>query len=313
MFLKLLSRVMLLAKANDDGQLVQQQQWKRYINSLRKESDKLGFFRGRNTAKKEIYSALAAAIKCRADYCRGRKTKFGVLLSGGIDSSFIALMLKKLGCRFMCFCVGIKGSKDLAAAAVASSKLKLKLISKEFSVAAAEKVIKESVRLLKTDDPVTIGIAATEIAVLKLASDNKIKVLFNGLGSEEIFAGYQRHVVAQDINAECWRGLKAMWQRDFLRDFAVAAKFKATALTPFLDKGVIVAAMRAKPEWKIHSGEKKLILREVAAAAGLPKDIAFRPKMAAQYGSGFDKALERLSRAAGFANKRDYVRQLSMG
>ncbi len=127
------------------------------------------------------------------------------------------------------------------------------------------------------------------------------------MGSEEVFAGYQRHVVAKDIHEECWRGLAAMWQRDFLRDFAVAAKFRAAALAPFLDKPVIIAAMRARPEWKIRGNEKKLIVREIAAAAGLPKGIAFRPKMAAQYGSGFDKAMEKLAKSSGFGNKRDYL------
>ena len=301
---------MLLAAAINDGKLVPQQQWKRYIGSLKRESDKLGFFRSNAAARKQIYSAFAAAIKSRADYCSSHEIKFGVLLSGGVDSSSIALMLKKLGRKFPCFSVGVSGSKDLAAAKVAASKLKLKLILKEFSVAAAGKTIKEAVKLLKTDDPVTIGIAATGIAALSLAAENKIRAVFTGLGSEEIFAGYQRHVIAKDINAECWAGLKGMWQRDFLRDFAVAAKFKATALTPFLDKDVVVAAMRAKPGWKICNGEKKLILREVAAAAGLPKDIAFRPKMAAQYGSGFDKALGKLAKAAGFGNKREYLQQL---
>ncbi len=297
---------MLLAAAIKGGKLVPQQQWKRYISSLEKESDKLGFFKSSAAARKQIYSAFAASIKSRAE----KNKKFGVLLSGGVDSSFIALMLKKLGHKFSCFSVGISGSKDLAAAKVAAKKLRLKLISKEYAMYAAEKTIKEAVRLLKTADPVTIGIAATEIAALRLAAVNKIRVVFTGLGSEEIFAGYQRHVIAKDINAECWAGLKGMWQRDFLRDFAVAAKFKATALAPFLDKNVIVAAMRAKPEWKISNGEKKLILREIAAAAGLPKDIAFRPKMAAQYGSGFDKALGKLARAAGFGNKREYLHRL---
>ncbi|MBI2581472.1 hypothetical protein HYV85_06760 [Candidatus Woesearchaeota archaeon] len=296
---------MLLAAALKNGKLVPQQQWKRYIGSLKKESDKLGFFRNSAAARKEVYLAVVEAIRKRA-----ATKKFGVLLSGGVDSSFIALVLKKLGHKFTCFSVGISGSRDLASAGLAAAKLKLKLVIEEYSVAAAEKTIKEVVKLLKTDDPVTIGIAATEVAALKLAAANKISVVFTGLGSEEVFAGYQRHAVAKDVHAECWNGLKEMWERDFLRDFAVAARFNATALTPFLDKNVIVAAMRAKPEWKIRNNEKKLILREIAAAAGLPKDIAFRPKMAAQYGSGFDKALEKLAKMEGCGNKRDYLRQL---
>ena len=294
---------MLLANAIKGGRLVPELRWGSYISELRKDVVQLGFFKTKAAAKKEIYAAMVAAVEKRADSTK----KFGVLLSGGVDSSFIAFLLKKLGYTFKCFCVGITGSKDIAAAKYAAKKLKLKLVSKEFAVAAAEKIIREAVELLKTTDPVTIGIAATEIAALRLAAANKVRVVFTGLGSEEIFAGYQRHATAQNIHEECWRGLKGMWQRDFLRDFAVAARFNATALTPFLDKDVIVAAMRALPEWKISGGEKKLILREIAAAAGLPKDIAFRPKMAAQYGSGFDKALEKLAKRAGFGNKRDYL------
>ncbi len=304
---------MLLAAAIKKSGLVPQQQWKDHIGRLKKESDKLGFFSSKDTAKEVIYAAVVAAISKRAELSKQKNKKLGVLLSGGVDSSFIAFVLKKLGYKFPCFSVGISGSKDLAAANLFAkkvyqkTKLKFELVSKEYTIAAAEKIIREAVKFLKTDNPVTIGIAATEIAALRLAAANKIKVVFTGLGSEEIFAGYQRHVIAKDIHEECWSGLKAMWQRDFLRDFAVAAKFKATALTPFLDKLVIVAAMRARPEWKITGSEKKLILREIAAAAGLPKDIAFRPKLAAQYGSGFDKAMEKLAKAGGFRSKREYL------
>ncbi|HLD97215.1 MAG TPA: asparagine synthase-related protein [Candidatus Nanoarchaeia archaeon] len=300
------SLVMLLAAAVKNGKLVSEQQWQRHIASLRKKTVKAGTYSSRAAARKDIHSKLVAAVKKRAH----GQGKFGVLLSGGVDSSFIALVLKKLGYRFQCFSVGIAGSRDLAAAKLAAKALGLRLISKEYDMASAGEVIMEAVKLLRTADPVTIGIAATEVAALRLASANKIRVVFTGLGSEEIFAGYQRHVTAKDINRECWHGLSGMWKRDFLRDFAVAARFKATALTPFLDQQVIVAAMRAKPEWKIHHGEKKLILREIAAAAGLPVSIAFRPKMAAQYGSGFDKALEKLGKKSGFGNKRDYLASL---
>ena len=295
---------MMLAGVVEMGKLVQQRDWNGQVASLKREASRLGFFGSSAAARRAIGEALIAAVENRA----GTAGKFGVLLSGGIDSSFIAFILKKLGLRFTCFCVGVSGSKDLAAARVAARKLRLELVSKEYPVAAAEAVIRVAVKILGTADPVAIGIAATEIAALRLVTMNKVGVVFTGLGSEEIFAGYQRHVIADDVNGECWRGLAAMWARDFLRDFRVAAAFRVKALTPFLDKKVIVAAMRARPGWKIRDGEKKLILREIAAAAGLPEEIAFRPKLAAQYGSGFDRMLGKLARASGFAGKREYLR-----
>ncbi len=297
---------MLLASAAGKGKLVPERQWKRHVASLKRRSDKLGFFSSKAAAMESVYSALAEAVRERAVNARN----FGVLLSGGVDSSFIAFILQRFGFKFTCFSVGIKGSRDLAAANVAAKELKLRLVMRESSVADAEKVIADAVRILGTCDPVTVGIGATELAALKLAAANKTHILFTGLGSEEVFAGYQRHATAKDVHGECWRGLSAMWKRDFLRDFKVAAAFKATALTPFLDRNVIVAAMRARPEWKIRNGEKKLILREIAACAGLPEEIAFRPKLAAQYGSGFDKALERLARKGGFRLKREYLASL---
>ncbi len=155
MFLKLLVSVMLLAAAIKSGKLVSERQWKRYVGGLKKEADKLGFFRSKAAARKEISSALVAAIKKRAaaDKNTGRANsqvgssrnsangdlRFGVLLSGGVDSSFIALILKKLGCRFPCFSVGISGSKDLAAAKYAAKKLKLRLIFREYAIAATGK------------------------------------------------------------------------------------------------------------------------------------------------------------------------------
>ncbi len=297
---------MLLSGIVSGKGLVSQQQWLNEVSRLKGECSRRGSYSSKAAARKSIYAAFSEAVGKRASGNKG----FGVLFSGGVDSSFIAFLLKNLGCRFTCFSVGVNGSRDLAAAGHAAKKLRLKLVSKEFSIAAAEKVIREAVLMFNTDNPVTIGIAATELASFKLAAANKASVAFTGLGSEEIFAGYQRHAVARDINAECWRGLGGMWQRDFLRDFAVASHFKATALAPFLDEEVIVAAMRARPEWKISSGVKKVILREIAAAAGLPENIAYRPKLAAQYGSGFDKAIERLSRASGFRTKREYLHSL---
>jgi asparagine synthase (glutamine-hydrolysing) len=118
-------------------------------------------------------------------------------------------------------------------------------------------------------------------------------------------------VNAKDVNEECWNGLaNVIWERDFTRDAAIATKMKFTARVPFLDDEVIKAAMGISGDQKIKGEDKKVILREIAENMGLPKEIAWRKKKAAQYGSGFDKALEHLAKQKKM-QKSEYVKTLN--
>ena len=128
-------------------------------------------------------------------------------------------------------------------------------------------------------------------------------------GSEEIFAGYQRHLDAKDPHAECWNGLKNMWQRDFVRDVTIAKALGITVLCPFLDEDLIIKSMGIPADKKINKEFKKIILREIAEELGLPKEFAWRPKKAAQYGSYFDKALIKLAKKSSL-DKVDFVEKL---
>ena len=143
-----------------------------------------------------------------------------------------------------------------------------------------------------------------------MAKKGNIKHLFSGLGSEEVFAGYQRHKDAENKQAECWKGLFSMYERDLLRDVAIAKNEKITFSTPFLDKELIGVAMKISDKLKIGDKNAKIILRETAEELGLPKEIAWRKKKAAQYGSKFDRAILRLARRNGFKYKKDYLNSL---
>lgn len=100
-----------------------------------------------------------------------------------------------------------------------------------------------------------------------------------------------------------------MWQRDLARDAALGKNLGINVRVPFLDDELIKAAMGIPGEKKINSQHKKLILREIAEELGLPKEIAWRQKQAAQYGSGFDKAMEKLAKKVGMS-KSEYVKSL---
>lgn len=242
--------------------------------------------------KEQVREALIAAVNKRIP-----KGKFGLFLSGGVDSSLLALLLKQAGANFVAVSVGIKGSKDLEFAEKIAKHLKLNWVSKVYSEEEMSALAKEVAKLVPVKDVVSIGVGCVEVAAANLGKENGVSLFFGGLGSEEVFAGYHEHALAKDINEACWNGmLNRLHDRDLTRDAALGAALKISVRCPFLDDEVIVKAMGIKGEEKIKGEHKKFILREIAESLGLPKEIAWRKKMAAQYGSGFDKAIERLAR-----------------
>jgi asparagine synthetase B (glutamine-hydrolysing) len=270
------------------------EEWAKHISRLKKVSLK--------TNKIKVKNALLSAIERNIP-----DTKFGILFSGGVDSTFIAYVCKKLKRDFTCYSVGLKDSEDLIEAKKVAKKLGLRLKAKTIRLTDAERIIKKVTLLLGEPDVMKVGVASVIYAGLELASKDKISDFFTGLGSEEIFAGYERHKLAKDINAECWNGLYTMFKRDILRDNAVANQFKVKLLVPFLDKEVIINAMNLPGKVKIVKGENKFILRQIAIDMGLKKDFAMRKKRAAQYGSKMDKAIMKLAKMKGFVYKKDYL------
>jgi len=277
--------------------LVGEQEWIAHIANLEQASTP--------STKEAVKQALVNAIVSRIP-----KQRFGVFLSGGVDSSFIAMICKQQHADFICYSVGLEGADDLKEAQNAAKLLDLTLKTKTFTMQEAEALFKRTASIFETPDALNVGVGSVVVAAAELAKQDNINILFGGLGSEEIFAGYERHVKATDKHAECWRGLKAMWQRDFQRDYALAKALNIAVLTPFLDEQLIKNAMGIPAEQKINQEHKKIILREIAEELGLPKSIAWRAKKAAQYGSKFDWAMEKLAKQKGLT-KIAFVQSLN--
>mgnify|MGYP001558699248 CR=1 FL=1 len=146
-----------------------------------------------------------------------------------------------------------------------------------------------------------------------MAKKDNVDILLNGLGSEEIFAGYERHklrIEFNDVNEECWRGLRNLWERDMKRDSKIVSEFGINVKCPFLDEEVIRFAMRIPENFKINKETNKIILRAAAFNIGLKKEFTIRKKKAAQYGSNFDKAILKLAKSKGFKIKKDYLNSI---
>ncbi len=284
--------------------LISEKEWKKEIGKL--ESKEI------IKDKEQIIQLLKREIVYSVEKLLS-KEKFGILFSGGVDSTLIAFICKKLKKDFICYSVGLENSKDLDAAKRAAKALDLKLKYKQITLDEAEEIIKKTAKILgdKLNNVVNVGVGAVEVACFELAKKDKINYFFGGLGSEEIFAGYKRHEISEDINKECFSGLMNMWQRDLLRDTKIAKNYNVNLLTPFLDKRLIKLSSKIPSKYKIKNNIKKYILREAALDLGLKKEFSFRKKRAAQYGSNFDKAIQKLAKKHNFNYKKAYLKSLT--
>lgn len=289
------------------GNLIEQSKWKSYILSLQNSFDNLETNKER--AKKNLKDKLTNAIKKRLT------DNLGVFFSGGIDSTLIAFICKQLNQDFTCYSVGMENAPDLIYAQKVANSLNLRLRTKIFTLEEFEALLKKVISIIKEPDTVKISVGSVIYAASELAKQDNIKALFSGLGSEEIFAGYERHWLAfngdyRNIHLECWSGLTDMWSRDLKRDYLISKANNFTLLLPFLDKEVITTAMNIHPMYKINASDKKIILRETAEDLGINKDFCWRKKKAAQYGSYFQKAIEKLQKKNGFKYVKPYLKSL---
>jgi len=241
--------------------------------------------------------------------------KFGILFSGGVDSTLIAFVAKKLGKKFTCYTTtleepGLKKGEDLEYSEKIAKHLGFELKVVKLNLKEAEGYIKKTIKITGKNDVVSVGVGATFIPACEQAQKDGIRIIFSGLGSEELFAGYERHEKAEDINKECQEGLKNIKARDLDRDEAIAKHYNLELRIPFLDKELIDYALKIPGELKIKEGIKKFILRKAAINIGLPEEYAMRKKRAAQYGSRMDNAILKLTKKKGIKYKADYLKSL---
>ncbi|MFH1637762.1 MAG: diphthine--ammonia ligase [Candidatus Woesearchaeota archaeon] len=259
-----------------------------------------------NEIKEEVLRLLTSSIKERAS---GR---LGLLFSGGLDSVLLARLLKDIGIEFTCYIAGVvidgcKEPEDLAYARKAANELGLELKERVVGIKEFETVLKKVVKL-GNNDVVNAGIASALWLACERASHDGVEVMLSGLGSEEIFADYERHRKAKDVNKECAEGFLRM--DDVPRDDIVGKSNGMEMKAPYLDDSLVKFALSIPGKYKVKDGMGKMVLRELAMDLGVSKELALRRKKAAQYGSNADKAIAKLAKINGYKYKSEYVNNL---
>lgn len=266
---------------------------------------------GLDEIKKETFALIEDAIKKRIT-----EKKVGILFSGGIDSVFIAYMLKKYGVEFICYTAaieekGMEKAEDLIYAEKFAKMYNVPLKVTKVTIKEAEKYIKKIIPLIESTNVVKVGVALPFFIACEEAHKDGVKVIFSGLGSEEIFAGYERHEKSDNVNKECVSGLLKMYERDLYRDDVITMANSIELRLPFLDRKLVEYALKIPAEFKMADDMKKVVLRKIADGIGIDKQFTWRKKKAAQYGSKFDRGIEKLTKKNGFKYKADYLNSLS--
>lgn len=267
-----------------------------------------------NEIKEKTKDLLINAIKKRVP----QNQTIGILFSGGIDSTFIAYVLKNLGVKFKCYSAKVKGgnikeAEDVVYSLEIAKKYNFDLEIVEVTTKELEEYTREVVKTIEDREYIKVSVALPFHIACEKAKKDGVKVIFSGLGSEEIFAGYRRHKQSEDINLECYKGLLDIYKRDLYRDDVITMKNSIELRVPFLDRDLVNFSFKIPVKYKYDKtiDRNKIILRDIAREMGLDEKYSERRKKAAQYGSKFDKGLLRLAKDSN-KGKQEFLDELEL-
>ncbi|AXQ16129.1 asparagine synthase B [Shewanella algae] len=254
-----------------------------------------------SASSEELREALEAAVKRQLM----SDVPYGVLLSGGLDSSVISAITQTFAKRRIedndasdawwpqlhSFAVGLKGAPDLAAAQKVADAIGTIHHELHFTFQEGLDAIKEVIYHLETYDVTTIRAATPMYLMARKIKAMGIKMVLSGEGADELFGGYLYFHKAPNASAfheELVRKLDKLHLYDCLRANKAMAAWGLEARVPFLDKEFMDVAMRLNPEAKMSRDGRieKHILRE-AFEHKLPAEVAWRQKEQFSDGVGY--------------------------
>ena len=231
---------------------------------------------------------------------------YGVLLSGGLDSSIISAVAKKFAAKRVesdntqeawwpqlhSFAVGLTGSPDLAAARKVADHIGTVHHEVNFTVQEGLDAIRDVIYHLETYDVTTVRASTPMYLLARVIKSMGVKMVLSGEGADEIFGGYlyfHKAPNAQAFHEETIRKLSKLHLYDCLRANKSLASWGVEGRVPFLDKEFMDVAMRLNPEDKMAKNGKmeKWILRK-AFEDYLPSEIAWRQKEQFSDGVGYN-------------------------
>ncbi len=249
----------------------------------------------------ELHDSLEAAVRRQLM----SDVPYGVLLSGGLDSSVISALAERFSemriednsqtkaywPRLHSFAVGLKGAPDLAKARLVADHIGTVHHEINYTIQEGLDAIRDVIYFIETYDVTTVRASTPMYLLARVIKSMGIKMVLSGEGADEIFGGYlyfHKAPTAKDFHEETVRKLSKLHLYDCLRANKSLSAWGVEGRVPFLDKEFLDVAMRTNPEAKMCPGdtiEKKLI--RTAFADMLPQEVAWRQKEQFSDGVGY--------------------------
>ena len=253
------------------------------------------------TSISELHDSLSSAVKRQLM----SDVPYGVLLSGGLDSSITSALAKRFSSKRIesgdtqdawwpqlhSFSVGLKGSPDLKAAKVVSDHIGTIHHEIIFTIQEGIDALRDVIYHLETYDITTVRASTPMYLMARAIKSLGIKMVLSGEGADELFGGYlyfHKAPSAEEFHNETVRKLNKLHQYDCLRANKALAAWGIEGRVPFLDKEFIEVAMNINPKDKMINKDRieKWVIRK-AFEEYLPDEVLWRQKEQFSDGVGY--------------------------
>jgi asparagine synthase (glutamine-hydrolysing) len=231
--------------------------------------------------------------------------RIGIIFSGGIDSVLVAWLAKNMVREVICYNAGTLDSSDIIFADKVAKDLQLTLKVNVISKRSTQEMLPKIIHAIEDRDAVQVEVALPIYSAMALAKKDHVKVVLSGQGVDEIFGGYPWYpsIVATEgyasLRDHMIEDLFLLYKETLEREDKTTMAHGIEMREPYLDKQVIKTAFDIDPKLNVigpndHLG--KHVHRKLADQLGIPKDIAYRNKAAAQHGSGIHFIIDEIAR-----------------
>lgn len=260
------------------------------------------------TAAQKLKQLLTRSIEQRVSGLKEVATGF----SGGLDSSIVAFLAKKLEADVHLITVSLEDKAEIEHAKEAAEALNLPLHLHFYNEKDVEEVLPKVLWLIEDANPIQAAIGIPIFWTAEIASGMGFNVMLAGQGADELFGGYKRYLNGYSrfgkefVEKTMFKDVLRMGENNFERDMKICNFHDVDLRLPFAAYELAQFAASLPLELKIESTIdplRKRVLRKLAEDLELPDFVVKKAKKAIQYTTGVNEAIRRLGRRRGLSTQ----------